>query len=193
MVANGEESTVRRPAVVTVALVLLLVAVFGGAPGLRGAQDATPAATPDAGVTTERHGEGLPQGEGFPYTLWLSRTTFGPGASAALADIENPDLGYTGAIVAYVESGSLLVTVEGGTVLVPAAIGDEEATPSAAPFGVGSPVAPGTEIALAAGDSIFFESAQATLRNASDTEEAVLWNSVLADETRRCPPCPTFP
>lgn len=183
----------RRPAVVTVALNLLLVAVFGGAPGLRGAQDATPDATPAAGVTTVRLGEGLPQGEGFPYTLWLSRSTFGPGASVALEDIEDPSLGFTGAIVSYVESGSLVVTVEGGTVLVPAVIGDEEATPTTAPFGVGTPVTPGTEIALAAGDSIFFESAQATLRNPSDTEEAIIWNSVLADETRGCPPCPTWP
>ena len=183
----------RRPAVVTVALVLLLIAVFGGTPGLRGAQDATPDATPEADVTTVRLGEGLPQGEGFPYTLWLSRTTFGPGASVDLEDVEEPDLGYTGAIVSFVESGSLVVTVEDGTVLVPALIGDEEATPTAASFGVGTPVAPGSEIALAAGDSIFFESAQATLRNASDTEEAVIWNSVLAEETRGCPPCPTWP
>ncbi len=201
----------RRPAVLGIALVALLTVLIHQSPALRGAQDATPAAspvgTPAAGVSTVRLGAGVPEAA-FPHTLSLSRSTFAPGASVTVGDPgdpDNPEGVFIGSFVSVVDAGSVVLTLEAGTAVLTRATDDQHATPTAAEANA-SPAAAdtaecvvecdlsiGEEVVLEAGDSVFFENARFTLRSPATSGGASVVNAVLAEEESRCSPCPTFP
>ena len=199
MVSEGEETPVRRPAVFTVLIVLL--AVLFGTAGSQSAQDGTPAGTPVAEVTTVILGSGLPSLSMDAPTLALSRTTFPAGTSAEVYDFGAGGAGPSGvflaSFVSYVESGALVLTLDEGTAELTrrnqaAGTPDANATPVGGVEESFVEISPGEVVQLQTGDSVFFDDARFTLSNDGGVEAIVL-NSVLAEEESACPPCPKYP
>ena len=208
----------RRPAapIVRCAFVLSMIALFGAAPASHGAQDATPAAqdaTPAAQDATPAASpvaadaapapgaddyEGIERidlgqgdlsavpGEG----LRLSRITVEPGATTPPAPNQG-NVASDASFVLSVESGTLTATFVG-----PAAAGGrmevrrQAATnPAAGEISPeAEPMAPGDEVTLEAGDSIFVEDALYVFSNPG-SEDAVALTSVMERTfvARGCP------
>ena len=205
----------RRPAapIVLCAFVLSVIALFGAAPASHGAQDATPAAqdatpaaSPVAANAAAARGAGyegidridLGQGDlgAVPGEgIRLSRITVAPGATTP-PEPNQGNVAFDASFVVSVESGTLMATFVG-----PAAAGGrmevrrQAATNPAAGelFPQAEPMAPGDEVTLEAGDSIFVEDALYVFSN-SGSEDAVVLTAVMEQTfvARGCP-CPRFP
>ncbi len=174
-----------RLAVLGFALALVVVTLFGGAPGLRSAQEGTPAANPVDGDFGGVRDETLVSGDVEPRDvegcqggcrrLDLKRYTLAPGES-----IPNQIFSESAAI--YVDAGTIALTALEGEIRLTraqlAAAGSPVATPVAtsdADLAAGELLPIGTEVRLNAGDALFHGGDAAyEFRNDGDTPAVVL-------------------
>ncbi len=194
----------RRPAapIVLCAFVLSVIALFGATPTSHGAQDATPAASPVAadaapGIGTDDY-EGIERidlgqgdlsavpGEG----IRLSRITVEPGATTP-PEPNQGNVAFDASFVVSVESGALTATfvgpaAEGGRMEVRRQSATNQAEGETFPDA--EAMAPGDEVTLEAGDSIFVEDALYVFSNAG-SEDAVALTAVMERTfvARGCP------
>jgi quercetin dioxygenase-like cupin family protein len=154
----------RRTAILV--LVFILIALAGLVPALTGARQDTPIAgtPPTAGVGGGPLGIGHP--EAAPdHVLSLRRGIFEPGAYVSLHH-------HPGALVLYVESGSLVYTVAEGVAIVTRAAPDGTPGPT-------EEVGPGTAATLRPGDTVFEQGVVHTTVN-EGSEPAVVLIAALA-------------
>lgn len=144
--------------------VLILVAL-ATAPAFSAAHQESQIPEGIVGVSGGAIGSGLPL-SAPGHELSLRRATFEPGGSVALHH-------HPGALVLYIESGSLTFTVFEGEANVVRAAG--EGTPNAT-----EQAGPDSEVVLSAGDWLFEEDVVHTAVNAGDTP-TVVWIAALAD------------
>jgi hypothetical protein len=168
----------RHRTVATAILFLTLIAtlVLGAAPDPAAAgQQGTPAAGGTSGVTTEVLG-GLEPAQAPGQALYLLRVTFAPGGGVT-AHV------HPGATIYHVDAGALQFTwLEGEARLARAANGTPAATPTA-----GEPIPVGKEIALTAGDTVYYDGAAVQSERNDGNEPAVVLVGNLrgADEPAR--------
>jgi hypothetical protein len=157
--------TVRRFAILISAVGIVLIGLLaGGLTSIGQAQQSTPAAGGATGVTTEllgRHPSAVAPGQ----ALALMRITFAPGGGVASHT-------HPGDTVYHLVSGTLRFTLlQGEAQLVRATNG----TPAAGTPTAVEPVPVDTEIALNAGDTIYYSaSALQSERNDGDVDAVVL-------------------
>ncbi len=129
------------PRIALFSAVLVIIALLTAVPALTGARQATPAATGSGGVSGGAFGGG--ETKAAPgYTLSLRRGVFAPGGIVPLHH-------HPGALVLYIESGTLTYTVFEGEAQVQRQV---------EPGGTPGPIerfGPGTEAVLTAGDVVF--------------------------------------
>lgn len=135
---------------------VVLLALAGLAPAVIGARQSTPVPISSVGVTGGALGGGEPT-VAPGSTLWLREGTFEPGGVVPLHH-------HPGALVLFIESGSLTYIVAEGEAIVTRATGEGTPAPIEA-------IGPGTETVLTAGDSVFEEGVIHVSRN--DGEEPV--------------------
>jgi quercetin dioxygenase-like cupin family protein len=151
-------------------VVLGLVLAVGGLLGARRVDGrAQGGATPPPGpsVTTEVLGQNLPTAAPGQ-SLWLLRVTFAPGAAAGAHT-------HPGATVYYIDSGTLVFTLQEGSATVTRAT-DGDATPAA------EAVAHGAEVVLNAGDWVAYAGDAVQLERNDGAEPAVILISNLRGE-----------
>ena len=174
--------------------------LFGYAPASRGAQDATPEASPVAaeigpGPDDYRGIERIDLGHGrlaelLDQQVRLSRATIAPNATPPVPNQSN--VAADASFVLYVESGSLVAAFarpasEGGYMEVRRQAAQDQTAPRPDRLG------PNQEVTLEAGDSVFVENALYIFRNPGGEETVVLTATVERAARPRGCPCPRLP
>jgi quercetin dioxygenase-like cupin family protein len=144
--------------------VLLIVSLLSVAPGLLSAHQEADLPTDVQGVGGGPIAGGIPEAAS-DHTLWLRKGVFEPGGYVGVHH-------HPGALIIYVESGSLYYIVLEGEVIV-------YRQPMAETPGPTETYGPGEEFTLEAGDAWFEQNVVHVTENRG-TEDAVVWLSALA-------------
>jgi quercetin dioxygenase-like cupin family protein len=151
--------------VLFIVFALLVVTLSGASTGLLAARQETSLPTDIQGVGGGPIAGGVPEAA-QEHTLWLRKGVFEPGGYVGVHH-------HPGALIVYVETGSLYYTVLEGEVVVYRQPLAEEPGPT-------ETYGPGEEFTLEAGDAWFEQSVVHVTENRG-TEDAIIWLSALAE------------
>jgi hypothetical protein len=147
------------------AAALLCIVALSVSPGLLGAYQQTDLPTDVQGVGGGPIAGGVPEAAG-DHTLWLRKGVFEPGGYVGVHH-------HPGALIVYVETGTLYYTVVEGEVIV-------YRQPMAETPGPTETYGPGDEFTVDAGDA-WFEQGVVHVTENRGTEDAIVWLSALAE------------